>query len=174
MFSSTSRGVHPPSFHSQLISFHLRDNSVNIWPLSSTRDREKGTRWLQWEGENSVLTDGWYDSYVLSQGWTIKILLALEILQIFLLTGISKRNIFCRTVFRCLSPFKIGIHIYLEQSVWAELSCNPFWKCIASICFGPNHSGKKIQGIIWIFEKVIFNFYAEIGFFGLTWRVTLL
>ena len=30
------------------------------------------------------------------QGWTIKILLALETLKIFLLTGSSKRNIFCR------------------------------------------------------------------------------
>ena len=79
-----------------------------------------------------------------------------------------------RTVFRCLSPFKIGIHISLEQSVWADLSWNPFQKRIASICFGPNHSGKKFGGKIWIFEKVIFNFSAEIGFFGLTWRVTLL
>ena len=78
------------------------------------------------------------------------------------------------TVFRCLSPFMIGIHIYLEQSVWAELSWNPFWKRIASICFGPNHSGKIFWGKIWIFEKVIFNFSAKIGFFGLTWRVMLL
>ena len=79
-----------------------------------------------------------------------------------------------KTVLRCLSPFKIGIHIILEQSVWADLSWNPFRKRIASICFGPNHSGKKFRGKIWIFEKVIFNFSAEIGFFGLTWRVTLL
>ena len=66
-----------------------------------------------------------------------------------------------KTVFRCLSPFKIGIHISLEQSIWAELSWNPFWKRIASIVFGPNHSGKKFWGKIWIFEKVIFNFSAE-------------
>ena len=79
-----------------------------------------------------------------------------------------------RTVFRCLGPFKIGIHIYLEQSVWAELSWSPFWKRIASICFGPKHWGKKFWGKIWIFEKVIFNFSAEFGFFWLTWRVTLL
>ena len=78
------------------------------------------------------------------------------------------------TVFRCLSPFKIGIHIYLEQSVWAESSWNPFRKRIASICLRPNHSGKKFRGKIWIFEKVSFNFSAEIGFFELTWRVTLL
>ena len=38
-------------------------------------------------------------------------------------------------MFRCLSPFKIGIHISLEQSVWAELSWNSFRKCIASIFF---------------------------------------
>ena len=78
------------------------------------------------------------------------------------------------TVFRCLSPFKIGIHISLEQSVWANLSWNPFRKRIASICFGPNHSGKKFRGKIWIFEKVTLKISAEIGFFGLTWRVTLL
>ena len=46
--------------------------------------------------EKSILTDGWYDSYVLPQGWTIKILLAWETLKMFLLAGISKRNIFCR------------------------------------------------------------------------------
>ena len=46
-------------------------------------------------------------------------------------------------MFRCLSPFMIGIHISLEQLVWAELSWNPFQKRIASICFGPNHLGKK-------------------------------
>ena len=79
------------------------------------------------------------------------------------------------TVFRCLSPFKIGINISLKQSVWADLSWNPFKRRIASICFGPNHSGKKFQAKIWIFAQVIFNFSSdEIGFFGLTWRVTLL
>ena len=31
-----------------------------------------------------------------------------------------------KTVFRCLSPFKIGTHTSLEQSVWADLSWNPF------------------------------------------------
>ena len=96
MCSSTSRGVHSPSLQSQLISFHLGYNSVNTGPLSSTKHREKGTRWLQWEGENSTLTDGWLDSYVLPQGWTIKILLAWETLKSFLLIGISKWNIFCR------------------------------------------------------------------------------
>ena len=45
--------------------------------------------------------------------------------------------------FRCLSLFKIGIHISLKQSVWADLSWNSFRKRIPSICFGPNHSGKK-------------------------------
>ena len=64
-----------------------------------------------------------------------------------------------RTVFRCLSPFKIGIHIYLEQSVWAELSWNPFWKRIASICFEPNHSGKKY------FWKSYFQFLCWNCFF---------
>ena len=75
-----------------------------------------------------------------------------------------------KTVFRCLSPFNIS----LEQSVWADFSWNPFQKRITLICFGPNHFGKKFWGKIWIFSQVIFNFYAEIGFFGLTWRVTLL
>ena len=78
------------------------------------------------------------------------------------------------TVFRCLSPFNIGIHISLEQSVWADLSWNPFRKRKASICSGSNQSGKKFRGKIWIFEKVTFKISAEIGFFGLTWRVTLL
>ena len=97
MCSSTSRGFHSPSIQIQLISFHMGDNSVNTWPLSIlTRHREKGTGWLQWEGENSTLTDGWLASYVLPQGWTIKILLAWGTLKIFLLTGISKRNILCR------------------------------------------------------------------------------
>ena len=77
-------------------------------------------------------------------------------------------------VFRCLSPFKIGIHISLEQSVWAELSWNSFGKRIALICFGPNHWGKKNRAKIWILEKVIFFFSAEMLFFGLTLRVTLL
>ena len=45
----------------------------------------------------------------------------------------------CVYVFRCWSPFKIETNIYLEQSFWADLSWNPFWKCIASICFWPNH-----------------------------------
>ena len=35
-------------------------------------------------------------------------------------------------------------------------------------------SKKKIQEKIWIFEEVSFFFTAEIGFFGLTWRVMLL
>ena len=78
MCSSTSRGVHPPSFQSQLISFHLGDISVNTNPFSSARDKEKGTKWLQWEGENSILTDSWKDSYVLPKGWIIKILLSWE------------------------------------------------------------------------------------------------
>ena len=46
--------------------------------------------------ENSTLTDGWLDYYVLPQGWTIKISLAWETFKIFRLTRISKRNIFCR------------------------------------------------------------------------------
>ena len=58
MCSSTSRGVRPPSFQSQVISLRLGDISVNIKPLSSARDKEKGTKWLQWEEENSILTDG--------------------------------------------------------------------------------------------------------------------
>ena len=39
-------------------------------------------------------TDGWWDYYVFPQGWIIKILLAGEILNIFVLTGISNINIF--------------------------------------------------------------------------------
>ena len=35
----------------------------SIWPLSSTRDKEKGTTWLQWVGENYTLTGGW-DSFM--------------------------------------------------------------------------------------------------------------
>ena len=62
------------------------------------------------------------------------------------------------TVFRCLSPFKIGIHIFLKQSDWADLSWNPFPKCIALICFGPNHFGKTFRGKIWIFCKSYFQF----------------
>ena len=46
--------------------------------------------------KNSILADGPYDSYVLPQGLTIKILLAGETFKFFLLTEISKRNIFCR------------------------------------------------------------------------------
>ena len=30
------------------------------------------------------------------------------------------------TVFRCLSRFKIETNIYLEWSVWADLSCKTF------------------------------------------------
>ena len=55
-------------------------------------------------------------------------------------------------------PFKIGINIYLEQSVWAELSWNPFRKRIALICFGPNHSGEKISGQNFDFWKSYFQF----------------
>ena len=62
-------------------------------------------------------------------------------------------------VFRCLSPFKIGIHISLEQSVWADLSWNPFPKGIASICFGPNHLGKKISGKNLDFCQSFFQFF---------------
>ena len=87
-----------------------------------------------------------------------------------LCSGLSVKgnNQIFTTVFRCLSPFKIGINIYLEQSVWADLPWNPFQKPIAS-----NHSRKNCQGNIWILAKVIFNFSAKIRFFGLTWRVTL-
>ena len=49
---------------------------------------------MQWEGENSNLTYGWWGSYVCPQVWFIKILLAGETLNIFLLTGISNINIF--------------------------------------------------------------------------------
>ena len=48
---------------------------------------------------------------------------------------------FIKTVFRSLSPFKIGTNISLEQSVWADLSWNPFRKCIASICLWSNQPG---------------------------------
>ena len=67
-------------------------------------------------------------------------------------------SLVCRTVFRCLSPFKIGIHISLEQSVWADFSWNPFQKCIASICFGPNHSGKKFGMDFFDFCESYFQF----------------
>ena len=70
-------------------------------------------------------------------------------------------------------PFRDQTHISLEQSVSADLSRNTFRKCIASICFGPNHSAIFLMEI-WIFEKVIFNVTLKIWFFGLTWRVKLL
>ena len=47
---------------------------------------------MQWE--NSTLSDGWWDSHVFPQGWVIKMLLAGETLNIFLLIGISSINIF--------------------------------------------------------------------------------
>ena len=76
--------------------------------------------------------------------------------------------------FRCLSLFKIGIHISLEQSVWADLSWNPFQKCIASICFGPKHSGNFFGGHFSIFAGFWNKFRFKIGWFTLTFRVTLL
>ena len=48
---------------------------------------------MQGKGENSILTDGWWDSDVFPKGWIIKMLLAGETLDIFLLTGISNLNI---------------------------------------------------------------------------------
>ena len=39
------------------------------WHLSSTRDKEQGTTWLQWEGDSCTLTYGWWDSYAFPQGW---------------------------------------------------------------------------------------------------------
>ena len=89
-----------------LINHHNRCSSTKLpgstdqfpfestWPFSSIRDKENGTTWLQWEGENSTLTDGWRDSYAFPLGWIIKILLAEETLNIFLLTGISNINMF--------------------------------------------------------------------------------
>ena len=49
---------------------------------------------MQWEGENSPLTDGWWDSYIFPKGWILKMILAGETLNIFLLVGISNKNIF--------------------------------------------------------------------------------
>ena len=66
--------------------------------------------------------------------------------NLFMHSAYTEHGFHLKTVFRCLSPLKIGIHIYLEQSVWAELSWNPFQKRIASILFGPNHSGEKNLG----------------------------
>ena len=69
---------------------------VFIWEhlTSFFNKTKKRTTWLQWKGENSTLNDGWWDSDVFPQGWIIKMLLAGETLSIFLLTGISKLNIF--------------------------------------------------------------------------------
>ena len=61
-----------------------------------------------------------------------------------------------KTVFRCLSPFKIGINIYLEQSVWADLSWNPVRKRIASIW--TKSLRKKISGQNLDFSKSYFQF----------------
>ena len=49
---------------------------------------------MQWEKKPSTLSGGWYDSYVFPQGWIIKMKVAGETLNIFLLTGISKINFF--------------------------------------------------------------------------------
>ena len=76
----------------------------------------------------------------------------------------NKMELCTKTVFRCLSPFKIGIHISLEQSVWAELSWNPFWKRIASICFGPHHSGKFVGAKFWFLKKLFSISPLKLGF----------
>ena len=96
MCSSTSRGVHPPSFKPPLIVFHLGDNSVNTWSLSSTRDWEKGTIWLQWEGEK--LNFNCWLAWLLcpSSGLHYQNVLGWETPKILLSTGISIRNIFFR------------------------------------------------------------------------------
>ena len=67
--------------------------SRSTWPLSSTREKEKGTTWLQWEKENNSLTVGLQDTYFDPQGLNIKMFLAGETLNIFLLTWISNINI---------------------------------------------------------------------------------
>ena len=62
-----------------VLNHHKRSSSTKLpgstdqfpfestWRLSSTRDKEKGTTWLQWEGDKSSLTHGWCDSYAFPQ-----------------------------------------------------------------------------------------------------------
>ena len=50
--------------------------------------------WIRWEGENFTLIDGWSNSYDFPQGWVIKMMLAGETFNTFLLTSISNINMF--------------------------------------------------------------------------------
>ena len=78
-----------------------------------------------------------------------------------------------RTVFRYLSPFKIGINIYLEQQF--ELICHEIKLKNVQLQFVLDQTTQeKISGQNLYFSQRFFNFSAEIVFFGLTWRVTLL
>ena len=87
--STTTRGVQPPKLPGSIDQFPFD----STWPFSLTRDK-KGTTWLQWEGDNSTLTYGWWDTNAFAWGWIIIMLLAEETLTIFLLAGISNINIF--------------------------------------------------------------------------------
>ena len=60
----------------------------------------------------------------------------------------------------------VSLSWFVIKSIFKTYSFNLFWT--------KPLRRKKILGKIWIFAKVIFNFSAEIGFFRLTWRVTLL
>ena len=126
------RGVHPPSFQGQLISFHLR--ALDLFLQQETKKKGAG-------GENSTLTDGWWDSNVCPQDWIIKMFLAGETLNIFLLTGSSKINIFFMNKKMNVVAY-INIH---EKFASTNLTCNV---TIQRFKKGPRASGGGINGTI--------------------------
>ena len=91
------RYVHPPSFQGQLICFNL--GAFDLFLQQETK--KKG----QHDCNEKEKTDGWEDSYVLPQGWIIKMLLAGETINIFLQTGISNINI-------CFKKKKKNVVVY--------------------------------------------------------------
>ena len=84
---TTTRVVHPPIFQGQLISFHL--GVLNLSLQQETKKNNETT-----EMRRRKLHFNWWDSYVSPQVCIIKIVLGGEVLNIFLLTGISNINIF--------------------------------------------------------------------------------
>ena len=114
----------------------------STWPLSSKRDKENGTTWLEWEGENSTLTYSWWDSYVFPHGWIIKLLLAGETLNIFLLTGISNIYIFFINKNMNAVVYTKFMIFWLLQTVQATL--NKIENSITYFCLMKNQK-KKIS-----------------------------
>ena len=85
----TPRGVYPPSFQGQLISFYL-----GVLDLSLHQETKKKGRHDCNEMEKTSLQVIAGKSHVFPQGWIIKMLVVGETLNIFLLTGILNINIF--------------------------------------------------------------------------------